>query len=168
LQYKSLPLDRVCMWSVCLRITGSNTFCFLFLFCLYLSCVPYVASFSGLSILYCLLVFSNVYFHVYIGKLNMLKENTYTQKYFYEVNICATKPLAWPIFYSGQGLGERTGSKKAYYSIHCYTGILHVSNNSLWFSSNVWSDNLRLFMFLMTLKIGHARGLVAQIFTYDA
>jgi hypothetical protein len=61
----------------------------------------------------------------------MLKENTYTQKYFYEVNIfyCKSSQYIWSTYnnqhnnnnnvvlamtmpYSGQGLGERTGSKK--------------------------------------------------------
>ena len=35
---------------VCLRIVVSNTYCVVFLLCLFSSCVPYVASFSGLSI----------------------------------------------------------------------------------------------------------------------
>ena len=35
---------------VCLRIVVSNTYCVVFLFCFSSSCVPYVASFSGLSI----------------------------------------------------------------------------------------------------------------------
>jgi hypothetical protein len=38
---------------VCLRIVVSNTCCVVFLFCLSWSCVPYVASFSGLSIFDC-------------------------------------------------------------------------------------------------------------------
>jgi hypothetical protein len=36
----------------CLRIVMYNTYCVVFLFCLSSSCVPYVASFSGLSIFY--------------------------------------------------------------------------------------------------------------------
>jgi len=38
---------------VCLRIVMSNTYCVMFLFCVSLSCVPYVASFSGFSIVDC-------------------------------------------------------------------------------------------------------------------
>jgi len=40
-----------------LHIVLCNTYCVVFLFCFSSSCVPYVASFSGLSIS----VFSNVY-----------------------------------------------------------------------------------------------------------
>ena len=35
---------------VCLCIVMSNKYCVVFLFCLSSSCVPYIASFSGLSI----------------------------------------------------------------------------------------------------------------------
>jgi hypothetical protein len=38
---------------VCLRIVVSNSYSVVFLFCLSLSCVPYVTSFSGLSIVDC-------------------------------------------------------------------------------------------------------------------
>jgi hypothetical protein len=38
---------------VCLRIVVSKTYFVVFLFCFSSSCVPYVASFSGLSILDC-------------------------------------------------------------------------------------------------------------------
>ena len=38
---------------ICLRIVVSNTYCVVFQFCLSSSCVPYVASFSGLSNLDC-------------------------------------------------------------------------------------------------------------------
>ena len=38
---------------VCLRIVMCNTYCVVFLFCFFSSCVPYVASFSGLSIFDC-------------------------------------------------------------------------------------------------------------------
>ena len=38
-----------------------NIYCAVFLLGLSLYCVPYVASFSGLSIFYCPAVFSNVY-----------------------------------------------------------------------------------------------------------
>jgi hypothetical protein len=44
-----------------LLIVLSNTYCVVFLFCLSSSCVPYVASFSGLPILVAPSVFSNVY-----------------------------------------------------------------------------------------------------------
>jgi len=37
-------------YGVCLCIVMSNTYHVVFLFCFSLSCVPYVASFSGLSI----------------------------------------------------------------------------------------------------------------------
>ena len=37
----------------CLRIVMSNTYCVVFLLCFSSSCVPYVASFSGLSFFYC-------------------------------------------------------------------------------------------------------------------
>ena len=37
---------------VCLRIVVSNTYCVVFLLCFSSSCVPYVASFSGLFLLY--------------------------------------------------------------------------------------------------------------------
>ena len=40
----------------------SNTYCVVFLFCLSSSCVPYIASFSGLSILIASSVFSNIYY----------------------------------------------------------------------------------------------------------
>ena len=36
-----------------LSVVGSNTYCVVFLFGFSLSCVPYVASFSGLSIFDC-------------------------------------------------------------------------------------------------------------------
>jgi len=65
--------------SVCLRIVVSNTYCVLYLFCMSSSCVPYVASFSGLSIFDCPFlidpsIFSNVYlnflFVINLNKLN--------------------------------------------------------------------------------------------------
>ena len=43
----------ICVIYVCLHIVVSNTYCVVFLFCCSLSCVPYVANFSGLSIYYC-------------------------------------------------------------------------------------------------------------------
>jgi len=45
---------------VCWRMVVSNTYCVVFLFCFSSSCVPYVASFSGLSIVDYPSVFSNV------------------------------------------------------------------------------------------------------------
>ncbi len=45
----------------CLRIVVSKTYCVVFLFCLSSSCVSYVASFSGLSIVIAPSVFSSVY-----------------------------------------------------------------------------------------------------------
>ena len=56
--YVSLRSDfrMIC---VCLRTVVSNTYCVVFLFCFYLSCVPYVASFSGLSFSITLSVFSD-------------------------------------------------------------------------------------------------------------
>jgi len=60
---------------VCLHIVVSNTYCVVFLFCFSWSCVPYVASFSRLSIFYHSFVFStfiygknqysSVFFHFY-------------------------------------------------------------------------------------------------------
>ena len=58
--YSSLP-PTVCRRAhafiyvicVCLRIVVSNAYCVVFLLCLSSSCVPYVASFSGLSIYDC-------------------------------------------------------------------------------------------------------------------
>ena len=47
-----------------LRIVVSKTYCVVFLFCLSSSCVPYIASFSGLSFLIAPSVFSNVYLSV--------------------------------------------------------------------------------------------------------
>ena len=44
----------VCRRGVCLRIVMFNAYCVVFLVCFSSSSVPYVASFSGLSILYCL------------------------------------------------------------------------------------------------------------------
>ena len=38
---------------ICLHIVVSSTYCVVFLFCCSSSCVPYVASFSGLSFFYC-------------------------------------------------------------------------------------------------------------------
>ena len=58
LQEESCLFYVIC---VCLRIVMSNTYSVVFLFCLFSSCVPYVASFSGLSILIAPSVFSNVY-----------------------------------------------------------------------------------------------------------
>ena len=55
---------------VCLRIVVANTYCLLFLFWLFSSCVPYVASFSGLSILLAPLVFSNIYFQALLCYLS--------------------------------------------------------------------------------------------------
>jgi hypothetical protein len=46
---------------ICLCIVVSNTYCVVFLFCLSSLCVPYVVSFSGLSICIASSVFSNVY-----------------------------------------------------------------------------------------------------------
>ena len=46
----SCLIDVIC---VCLRIVVSNTYCVVFLFCFSSSCVPYVASLSGLSIFDC-------------------------------------------------------------------------------------------------------------------
>ena len=43
----SCPVYVVC---VCLRIAVSNVCCVVFLFCFSTSCVPYIASFSGMSI----------------------------------------------------------------------------------------------------------------------
>ena len=48
----------------------------------------------------------------------MLKENTYTQKYFYEVNICATKPLAWPIFSVTRNINKRKLSLQTFDENH--------------------------------------------------
>ena len=45
---------------VCWRVGMSNTYCVVFLFCFSSPCVPYVTSFSGLSILIVPSVFSNV------------------------------------------------------------------------------------------------------------
>jgi hypothetical protein len=50
-----VDLSVIC---VCLRIVMSNAYSVVFLFCLSSSCVPYVASFSGLSILIAPSVFS--------------------------------------------------------------------------------------------------------------
>jgi hypothetical protein len=47
-----------CVW---LRIVVSSTYSMVFLFCFSSSCVSCVARFSGLSFLYCPLVFYNVY-----------------------------------------------------------------------------------------------------------
>jgi hypothetical protein len=46
-----------------LVLVVSNIYCVVSLFCFYSSCVPYVASFSGLSVFDCTFasVFSNVY-----------------------------------------------------------------------------------------------------------
>ena len=41
---------------VCLRIVVSNTYCIVFLLCVFSYCAPYVASFSGLSTFHCPLV----------------------------------------------------------------------------------------------------------------
>ena len=46
---------------ICLHIVVSNTYCVVILFCFSLSCVPYFAGFSGLSILISPSVFSNMY-----------------------------------------------------------------------------------------------------------
>ena len=46
------PIYVIC---ACLCIVVSNTYCFMFLFCLYSSCLPYFVSFSGLSIFDCAL-----------------------------------------------------------------------------------------------------------------
>ena len=66
--YKTMidsSLDRViCLIYiiyVCLRVVLSNTYSAVFLFCLSSSCVPYVASFSGLSNLISPFVIWNVF-----------------------------------------------------------------------------------------------------------
>ena len=66
--YKTMidsSLDRViCLIYiiyVCLRVVLSNTYSAVFLFCLSSSCVPYVASFFGLSNLISPFVFWNVF-----------------------------------------------------------------------------------------------------------
>ena len=51
---------------VCLHIVVSNTYCVVLYFCLSSYCVPYTASFSGLSILIAHSVFSNVYLLVVV------------------------------------------------------------------------------------------------------
>ena len=50
LQNDSCHIYVICF---CLRTVVSNTYCVVFLLCLSSSCVPYVASSSGLSIIYC-------------------------------------------------------------------------------------------------------------------
>ena len=49
------------MFCVCLHIVRSNTHCVVFLFCFSLSCLLYVASFSGLSLFIVPSVFSNLF-----------------------------------------------------------------------------------------------------------
>ena len=49
----------ICVMCVCLCVVMSNRRCVVFLFCFSSSCVPYIASFSGLSILIAPSVFSN-------------------------------------------------------------------------------------------------------------
>jgi hypothetical protein len=49
----SVCLCLIYVICVCLRIVVSTTYCVAFLLCISSSCVLYVASFSGLSILYC-------------------------------------------------------------------------------------------------------------------
>jgi hypothetical protein len=58
LQVGSCLIYIICF---CFRIVASNTYCVVFFVCFSSSCVPYVASFSGLSILIAPSVFSNVY-----------------------------------------------------------------------------------------------------------
>ena len=55
---------RIYVTCVCLRIVVSNTYCVVFLLYISSSCVPYVASYSGLSIFYCPSVSSNIYFNI--------------------------------------------------------------------------------------------------------
>ena len=50
----------VCVVFICFRVVVSGTCCVVFLFCFSSSCLPYVASFSGLSYLIAPSVFSNV------------------------------------------------------------------------------------------------------------
>ena len=47
----------------------SNTYCVVFLFCLSSSCVPYVTSFSGLSMSVCCKVYSGSNQSIHIGNL---------------------------------------------------------------------------------------------------
>ena len=65
-----------CLWEglcliyiiyVCFGIMVSKTCCVVFLFCFSSSCVPYVASFSGLSIFDCPFLISNFPFHYQTG-----------------------------------------------------------------------------------------------------
>jgi len=57
-----------------LRVVVSNTYCVVFLLCLSSSCVPCIASFSGISIFVGPSIFSNVYISnikiVEIGKID--------------------------------------------------------------------------------------------------
>jgi hypothetical protein len=52
-------LSLIYVICVCLRIVVSNTYCAEFLFCLFLYCVPYAASFSGLSFVMAPSIFSD-------------------------------------------------------------------------------------------------------------
>ena len=61
---------------LCLCTVVSNTYCVVFLVCLSSSCVPYVASISGLSILIAPLVFS-IYILTFIYRLTLLLSGAY-------------------------------------------------------------------------------------------
>ena len=66
---------------VCLRIMVSDTCCVLFWFCFSPSCVPFDASFSGLSsFLIAPSVFSNVYFTVLFDLLCMFSPPKETEE----------------------------------------------------------------------------------------
>jgi len=63
---------------VCLYIVVLNTYCVVFLVCFYSSCVPYVVSFSGLSIFIAPSVFSNVY--ILLSEQRCHKERSNSKK----------------------------------------------------------------------------------------
>jgi hypothetical protein len=80
--YLCTKYSYTCMLYQCIVV--SNTYCVVFLFCFSWSCVPYVASFSGLSIFDCPLCLNTIiqyWYSIYIGvdesRLYLRMQNPY-------------------------------------------------------------------------------------------
>ena len=71
-----------CLRYFCLCIVVSNTYCVVFLFCSSSSCVPYVVSFSGLSIFDCLFRILYRLYIISIKKTIYLDSPKYVTFYF--------------------------------------------------------------------------------------
>ena len=75
----------------------SNIYCIVFLFCFSLSCVSYIASFSGLSIL----IDPSVFSHVYLSTCTLnFKQTAGNNIVVYRLNAIMASSLKWQQFVS--------------------------------------------------------------------